>query len=62
MRDLAAECAKEGVPEPSTSHLSAIERGNVTPRPKLRAVLARLLDLPDGVGYFDPEEQREVSA
>lgn len=59
MRDLSDECAKAGVPAPSTSHLSAIERGNVTPRPQLRAVLARLLELPEGVKYFD---QQDVSA
>jgi transcriptional regulator with XRE-family HTH domain len=60
LRDLSAECAQEGVPAPSTSHLSQIERGRVIPRPPLRAVLARLLDLPGGVKYF--EQKDKVSA
>lgn len=53
---MSDECAKEGVPVPSTSHMSMIERGLVKPRPALRAVLARLLDLPDGIRYFDKDE------
>lgn len=57
MRDLSQQCAQEGVPAPSTSHLSAIERGRVTPRPPLRAVLARVLDLPGGVQYFDHKDE-----
>jgi transcriptional regulator with XRE-family HTH domain len=59
LRDLSAECDKAGVPAPSSSHLSSIERGRTTPRPPLRRVLADLLDLPDGVHYFD---KNEVSA
>lgn len=57
--DLSDECAKAGVPVRSRSHLSMIERGLVIPRPPLRAVLARLLDLPGGVRYF---ERKDVSA
>lgn len=53
LRRLSAECAQEGVHPPSSSHLSAIERGRVTPGPALRAALARVLDLPDGAAYFD---------
>jgi transcriptional regulator with XRE-family HTH domain len=56
LRDLSRECAKAGVPAPSSSHLSSIERGRTTPRPPLRVVLARLLELPDGVKYFDRED------
>lgn len=42
--DLARECAAAGV-HVTYSALSKIERGLYTPRPKLRAVLAKLLDL-----------------
>lgn len=44
LRALAARCAQEGVPV-SDSQLSKIERGLYTPRPLLRATLARILDL-----------------
>lgn len=43
-QDLASKCAEAGVPV-DESHLSRIERGIFTPRPKLRAVLAQILDL-----------------
>ena len=42
--DLARQCAAAGV-DVTYSALSKIERGLYTPRPKLRAVLAELLDL-----------------
>jgi len=44
LRDLAAKCAENGTPV-DHSQLSKIERGIYEPRPKLRATLARLLDL-----------------
>lgn len=44
LRALAAKCAQEGAPV-SNSQLSKIERGLYTPRPKLRATLARILEL-----------------
>lgn len=56
LRDLSDECTKAGVPVRSVSHLSMIERDLVIPRPPLRAVLARLLDLPEGVKYFERED------
>ncbi|MFZ4143353.1 helix-turn-helix transcriptional regulator [Streptomyces griseoincarnatus] len=43
-QDLAEKCAEAGVPV-DESHLSRIERGIFTPRPRLRAVLAHLLEL-----------------
>lgn len=42
--DLARQCAAAGV-DVTYSALSKIERGLYVPRPKLRAVLAKLLDL-----------------
>lgn len=42
--DLARQCAEAGVPV-THSALGKIERGLYVPRPKLRAVLAKLLDL-----------------
>jgi transcriptional regulator with XRE-family HTH domain len=42
--DLAAKCAAEGVPT-SVPNLHRIERTQQVPRPGLRAVLAKLLDL-----------------
>lgn len=56
MRDLSDKCAEAGLRPPSTSHLSQIERGRVTPRPPLRAVLAKLLDL-DPVGDFSRQDE-----
>ena len=55
LRDLAAECERKGIPRPSDSNLSVIERGKTTPRPELRAVLCELLDLP--IDYFDQPER-----
>ncbi|MEU5111673.1 helix-turn-helix transcriptional regulator [Streptomyces longwoodensis] len=43
-QELAEKCTQVGAPV-DESHLSRIERGVYTPRPKLRAVLAQLLDL-----------------
>lgn len=42
--ELAERCAKSGV-SVSESQIGRIERGIYAPRPKLRAVLAKLLDL-----------------
>lgn len=42
--DLADRCTEEGAPV-SDSQISKIERGVCEPSPKLRSVLARLLDL-----------------
>lgn len=44
LRELAEKCATDGVPV-GQSTLSRIERGKQVPRPKLRSVLARLLEL-----------------
>ncbi len=44
LRDLAEKCAADGVPV-GQSTLSRIERGKQVPRPRLRSVLASLLDL-----------------
>ncbi|MGW0599923.1 helix-turn-helix transcriptional regulator [Streptomyces sp. NPDC002776] len=43
-QELADLCAEAGAPV-DESHLSRIERGIYTPRPRLRSVLATLLDL-----------------
>jgi transcriptional regulator with XRE-family HTH domain len=44
LRALAAKCKQEGAPV-SDSQLSKIERGLYAPRPRLRAVLAEVLDM-----------------
>lgn len=44
LRALAERCEQEGAPI-SNSQLSKIERGLYAPRPKLRAVLALVLDM-----------------
>lgn len=44
LRQLADECAAEGTPV-DFGQLGKIERGQSTPRPALRATLAKLLDL-----------------
>lgn len=51
LRRLAEECEAAGIPKPSDSNLSVIERGIHAPRPELRAVLCELLDLP--IDYFE---------
>jgi transcriptional regulator with XRE-family HTH domain len=53
LRDLAAECTDKGAPVHFTQ-LGRIERGLNTPRPKLLAVLAKVLDL--DVEAFDRAE------
>lgn len=59
LRDLADECERKGIPKPSDSNLSVIERGETTPRPRLRAVLCDLLDLP--IDYFDNAPEQVAS-
>ncbi|WP_432158887.1 helix-turn-helix domain-containing protein [Streptomyces sp. bgisy153] len=44
LRDLAEKCAADGAPV-GESTLSRIERGLQVPRPKLRSVLAQVLQL-----------------
>lgn len=44
LRDLAARCAEKGAPV-DHGQLARIERRSATPRPRLRAVLADLLEL-----------------
>ncbi|MEU6491133.1 helix-turn-helix transcriptional regulator [Streptomyces sp. NPDC046984] len=44
LRELAEKCAAVGTPV-GQSTLSRIERGKQVPRPKLRSVLAQLLEL-----------------
>jgi transcriptional regulator with XRE-family HTH domain len=44
LEELAEKCAADGAPV-GRSALSRIERGLHTPRPKLRSVLAGLLDI-----------------
>lgn len=44
LRDLAAKCAAAGAPVHWTQ-LGRIERGLNSPRPQLRSVLAKVLDL-----------------
>ncbi|MDX2539833.1 helix-turn-helix transcriptional regulator [Streptomyces scabiei] len=43
-QDLADKCAEAGV-RVDESHISRIERGIYTPRPRLRVLLAELLEL-----------------
>lgn len=52
-QDLADKCAASGVPVDATQ-ISRIERGIYKPRPKLRALLAQLLDL--DINDFDPAQ------
>lgn len=59
LRDLAQKVGERGLPTPSDSNLSSIERGKTSPRPPLRLALAELLDL--DVTYFDTEDE-QVSA
>ncbi|MGW6739686.1 helix-turn-helix domain-containing protein [Streptomyces sp. NPDC055025] len=56
LEDLAAQCASRGVTV-HHSHLSRIERGVYIPRPRLRAVLAGILD----VDSDDFEARAEVT-
>ncbi|MFM9563286.1 MULTISPECIES: helix-turn-helix domain-containing protein [Streptomyces] len=52
LEDLAEKCAAVGAPV-GRSNLSRIERGIQIPRPRLRSVLASLLDV-DPVNAFEP--------
>ncbi|WP_329520552.1 hypothetical protein [Spirillospora sp. NBC_01491] len=49
--EVAAECTRRGAPV-SEGQMSRIDRGQQVPRPKLRAVLAAVLDL-DVVADFE---------
>lgn len=44
LRELAARCAAEGTPV-DFSQLARIEKGMCVPRPRVRAVLAKVLDI-----------------
>lgn len=55
LRDLAAQCEAAGV-RAYASQLSRYERGLAMPRPAVRAVLARLLEL--DVADFETEAKR----
>jgi transcriptional regulator with XRE-family HTH domain len=56
-QEVADLCTRRGAPV-SDVNVSAIERGLWKPRPKLRAVLAELLDLP--ITFFD--ERSDVTS
>ncbi|WP_373430302.1 helix-turn-helix transcriptional regulator [Streptomyces achromogenes] len=57
-QDLAEKCAEAGAPV-DESHLSRIERGIFRPRPRLRAVLAQVLEIdPDTFDESGPEAYR----
>ncbi|WP_158761595.1 helix-turn-helix transcriptional regulator [Streptomyces sp. NRRL S-146] len=58
-QELADLCAEAGAPV-DESHLSRIERGMYTPRPKLRSVLAALLDL-DVQDFEQPSQPDEMA-
>lgn len=48
LAELAERCEAEGAPV-TEGQMSRIERGIFTPRPRLRAVLRRLLDLDENL-------------
>lgn len=52
LAQLADECTKAGTPT-AVNNLSRIESGKQVPRPKLRSVLARILEL--DINDFDRE-------
>lgn len=54
LKDLAEKCMAQGA-RTSESTLSRIERGSQVPRPRLRSVLANLLEL--DVDDFEPRPQ-----
>lgn len=54
--ELADLCTQHGA-QISDVALSALERDLTSPRPRLRAVLCTLLDLP--ISYFDEDEREE---
>ena len=56
---LAEQCRANGV-KADKSHVGHIERGDWAPRPQLREVLCRLLDLP--TTYFDRDQRNERRA
>lgn len=60
LQDLAEKCAADGAPI-SQSTLSRIERGKQVPRPKLRLVLATLLDLDVDDFEQQPQPDAEVT-
>lgn len=51
LRYLAEKCAEEGVPA-SYNNLARIDRGEGVPYPKLRAALARALDLDAAYDFY----------
>jgi len=57
LKDLAEKCTAGGA-RASESTLSRIERGAQVPRPKLRSVLASLLEL--DIDAFDPVERPDA--
>lgn len=57
LRDVAQQCSDKGV-KVDFGQLGRIERGECTPRPRLRAVLAEVL----GVEVTDLERTREVAS
>lgn len=59
LQDLAEKCAAEGA-SVSRSTLSRIERGIQVPRPKLRSMLAQVLDL--DIDRFEQDAQLSASA
>lgn len=59
LRELARRCADAGVPV-DHGQLARIERQEAIPRPRLRAVLADLLDL-DAVNDFKKREPADTS-
>lgn len=63
LEDLAEKCAADGAPV-GRSTLSRIERGIQVPRPRLRSVLASLLDIDliDDFGQSAPPDEMTGSA
>jgi len=59
LKDLAEKCVAHGA-RTSESTLSRIERRAQVPRPKLRSVLASLLDL--DVNDFEPDSHASTEA
>lgn len=59
LQQLAERCAAEGVPT-SVSNLHRIESGTQVPRPGLRVVLSKLLDIE--VADFDREPVTNAAA
>lgn len=57
LKDLAEKCTADGA-RTTESTLSRIERGTQVPRPKLRSVLASLLEL--DVDDFEPQSMADA--